>query len=211
MSEPTEATQPTAAPAVPPPAPSATGDDKAPAWLPERIEQAKRAATADALKALGVDSIDAAKAAVSKARELEEASKTELQRYADKVSALEPMAKRAADLEATIGRIADVEVSRLTEEQRSAVAAIAGDDKARVLATIEALRPTWNKPQASAPNAPAPIAAPANTAQKPPPSPNASAVSGVDHAATYQALKAENPVMAAAYLSQHQRAIYPSQ
>ncbi len=127
------------------------------------------------------------------------------------MSALEPLAKKAADLEIVVAKHADGEMAKLTDEQRAAVAAIAGDDKARVLTTIEALRPTWKAaPTAPAGNAPAPIPAAANTSQQPPPAPNASAANGVDHAATYKALKAETPVMAAQYLSVHQRDIYPS-
>jgi hypothetical protein len=57
MSEPTKATQSAPAPVATVPAvEAAKADDKSPAWLPERIEQAKRSAQADALKALGVDS-----------------------------------------------------------------------------------------------------------------------------------------------------------
>lgn len=215
MSEPTEATQSAPAPvaadtatATAPVAP-AKADDKNPAWLPERIEQAKRSAQADALKALGVESFDAAKAAIAKARELEEASKTEIQRLSEKALALEPLAKRAAELDATVARYADAELAKLSEAQRAAVAAIAGDDKARALATIDALRPTWVAAAAAPTAASAPIPAPANTSQVPAPK-AAMATAGVDHKATYEGMRATNPVMAAQYLSAHSREIFPS-
>lgn len=213
MSEPTEATQGTAAPATQATTSAtielAKADDKTPAWLPERIEQAKRSAQADALRALGVDSFDAAKAAIAKARELEEASKSEIQRLTDKVAGLEPLTKRAAELDATVARYADAELSRLSEAQRAAVTAIAGDDKARALATIDALRPTWAAAPAAPTAASAPIPAPANTSQVPAPR-AATASAGVDHKATYEALAASNPVKAAQYLAAHSRAIFPS-
>lgn len=209
MSEPTEATQGTATPATALPAPEPKADDKAPAWLPERIEQAKRSAQADALKALGVDSFDAAKAAIAKARELEEASKSEIQRLTDRVAGLEPLTKRAAELDATVARYADAELSKLTEAQRAAVAAIAGDDKSRALATIDALRPTWVAASAAPTAASAPIPAPANTSQVPAPK-AATASAGVDHKATYEGMRGTNPVMAAQYLSAHSREIFPS-
>ena len=46
--------------AVVPPAPASAAD---PAWLPDRIAQAKRSAEADLLKSLGFESPEAAKAA----------------------------------------------------------------------------------------------------------------------------------------------------
>lgn len=209
MSEPTEATQGTAVPAAAIPAPEPKSDASEPAWLPGRIEQAKRSAQADALKALGVDSLDAAKAAIAKARELEEASKTEIQRLSEKALALEPLAKRAAELDATVARYADAELSKLSEAQRAAVTAIAGDDKARALATIDALRPTWAAAPAAPTAASAPIPAPANTSQVPAPK-AATASAGVDHKATYEAMRTTNPVKAAQYLAAHSRAIFPS-
>jgi NAD-dependent DNA ligase len=211
MSEPTEATPSAPAPVA---ADNATttatkADDKSPAWLPERIEQAKRSAMAETLKALGVADVESAKAAIAKARELEEASKTEIQRLSEKALALEPLAKRAAELDATVARYADAELAMLSEAQRAAVAAIAGDDKARALATIDALRPTWVAAAAAPLAASAPIPAPANTSQVPAPK-AAMATAGVDHKATYEGMRATNPVMAAQYLSAHSREIFPS-
>jgi hypothetical protein len=210
MSEPTEATQSAPAPvaadtatATAPVAP-AKADDKNPAWLPERIEQAKRSAMAETLKALGVADVESAKVAIAKARELEEASKSEIQKLADRLASVEPQATRARDLEERLSRFADAELSKLSENQRAAVMRIAGDDKARALDTIEALRPTWSSQSQSAPSAPLP--APASTAQQAPPTP-AKPSNGIDHRATYEALKAQNPVMAAAYRQQHQHAL----
>lgn len=199
MSEPTEAT-----PSAPAPvavdttnATAKPADEKAPAWLPERIEQAKRSAMAETLKALGVTDVESAKAAIAKARELEEASKSEIEKLAGKLAALEPQAKRAADLEERIGRLADAELAKLSDAQRDAVKRLAGDDRARMLDALDALRPTWTAPAAPT-NAPAPLPTAASTAQAPAPPP-AAKTHGVDHRATYEALKASNPVMAAAY------------
>jgi hypothetical protein len=178
-----------------------------PDWLPKRLEQAKRSATDEALKALGVESFDAAKAAIAKAKQLEESQKSEQQKLNERIAALEPEAKKAAEFAAVIAKHADVELAKLTDEQRAAVLAIAGDDKTRALATVEALRPTWVKAAVSAPAPPPP---PANTAAATA-APVGSAIPTVNHKATWEALKATNPVYAAHYLRAHSADIFPPQ
>jgi translation initiation factor IF-2 len=185
MSDATTAPEATPAPAAPIAATIPTPTASEPDWLPKRLEQAK--------------------ATIAKAKALEESQKSELQKLNERIAALEPTAKKAADYEQVIAKHADAELAKLTDEQRAAVLAIAGDDKARALSTVEALRPTWVK---AAPAAPAPPPPPANTAAATA-APTGGLVPTVNHKATWEALKATNPMYAAQYLRAHSADIFP--
>lgn len=198
-----------AAPALPTislPSLPALPSQSEPDWLPKRLEQAKRSAADEMLKALGLDSLDAAKAVITKAKELEDSKKSEIQRLQEEKSKLEPEAKRATDLAAVVAKYADAELAKLTEEQRAAVAAIAGDDKARTLATVEALRPTWIKAAPIPVQPPTPATTAASTA-----APAGAAIPTLNHKATWESLKQSNPMLAAHYLVAHAADIYPPQ
>lgn len=205
------ATAPTSAIQSQPSAPA----PQEPEWLPQRLERAKASAQSDLLRSLGVQSVDDAKALVEAARKLENERKTEAERFAEKLAALEPRAKQAEDYARKLGAYADAELSKLSEAQRAAVLGIVGDDKTRVLDTIEVLRPTWAvaPPVAPQQQAPAQVAAP----QRPPPASTSGATvhpSGaispqqVDHRAEYERIKATHPVAAALYLVEHSTEIY---
>lgn len=202
MSDVTATASDTAAPSTPAAPAAATS---APALISmsqeafnERLAQAKRSATNDTIKDLGVENVADAKARIAKAKELEEASKSEIQKLTDRVAALDPQAKRVSDVEAKLNKYADTEIAKLTEAQRASVLAITGEDKGRALEVIEAMRPTWSSAVAE-PAKPAPIAAPATTASNAAAPAPAGAVH-VDHKAAYATLKNENPIKAAAYL-----------
>jgi hypothetical protein len=212
MSDATKAAEGTAAPeTTTPPAATEVKDKPAnvgdPDWLNDRLDRAKKSRDAETLKALGVDSFDAAKAAIAKAKQLEEASKSEIEKFAEKVKSLEPAAKKAAELEAKIAKYADAELAKLTDEQKAAVAAIVGDDKARALDTIEALRPTWAAKPAEKADATKALPPPAKTTASGAP-PAASTTTNVDHKAIYERLKTEHPMKAAQYALQHATEIY---
>lgn len=188
---------------------TAGGATADPTWLPERLERARATAKAEAiaetLKTLGAESLDVAKARIAKATELEESQKSEIQRLTDKTTALETEAKRAKALDEVVAKHADTELAKLTDDQRDAVKALAGDDKARTLTTIEALRPTWVKPATGA----ATITQGAQTgATGAPPAGNGPPPT-VNHKATWESLKASNPIYAAQYLEAHQAEIFP--
>jgi hypothetical protein len=180
-----------------------------PKWFGPRVEQAKRSATNEILKTLGVESVDAAKAAVEAAKKLEEQRKSDVEKLTERLSSLEPKATRASALEERLGRMADSALAGLTEAQRSAVLAIAKDDKTAVLDTIEALRPTWAA--LAAPAVAAPLPAPAKTTAATAAPATASPSASTDYRATYEALKAENPLAAAQFLNLHSRQIFPGQ
>lgn len=208
MPETTAPADPIVAPTAPTTAPAQEPDDDkitlTQQRLNERLARAKKSAIEDALKDLGVENVEAAKAAIAKARELEESKKSEIEKFSERVKALEPEAKRASELSAKLAKYADAELAKLTEAQRDAVVAIAGDDKARALDTIEALRPTWMAPIAAPSNA---LPAPAKTTASGP-APAATSTPSVDHKAIYEALKAEHPMKAAQYALLHSRDIY---
>lgn len=192
---------------VPAPAPAAAAAPTPadPAWLPERLQRAQQAA----LREAGFATLDEAKAAKAAL----DATKSEAERTADRIRQLEPAAARAEAQAATIARYAEAELRKLSEPQRAAVIAIAGDDKARALDVIEQLRPTWagepaQSAQASAalpaalPATPAAASAPGRTAP-----PAAGTSSEVNPRAHWQSLRASNPFAAAAYLSANYAAI----
>ena len=121
-------------------------------------------------------------------------------------------------LETTIKARADVELSGLSEAQRAAVSAVAGEDSARILSTIDALKPTWAvaapvaavTPVVAAvvPQVAVSVVAPATTSP-PPVAPGGAAGSPPDRKSEYQALKAKSSVAAAAYLNRYESEIYP--
>lgn len=194
---------------APKPEPAPTGDN-AP-WLKERLERAERRALEDAAKASGFGSIDEMRAAATKAKELEDARKSEIERASEKIAALEGKAKIADEYSAALQRHADRELAALNEQQRAAVKDIAGQDPAKVLTAIDSLRPTWSagetKPDAAQPAAPKPE--PATTAA-PPNAPPDGSTSPPDHKAVYESLRAKNPFQAAEYHLQHLNDISPS-
>lgn len=207
----TETAAPNPAPVISTePKPDAKQDDKDPSWLNGRLEQAKRSAQREMLAELGIDDPEKLKAIVKKASELEESSKSEIEKLTDKLSKLSPQAKRAEELSERLSKYADAELSKLTENQRAAVEAIAGEDKTRVLETIEALRPTWSTKPKDELEAAKPKPAPANTGSNGAAPPEVSATK-VDHKATYEALKQTNEYQAKRYYLAHRAEILASQ
>ena len=199
-------------PPVPPPAPApapvavAAGGEEHPAWLPGRLAREREAAQRALLTELGVPDLPTARQRMAEAANMTTAT------------------ARTARLEQTIKQRVDVELAQLTTEQRTAVTAIAGTDPARVLTTIDQLRPTWGAPIAATPvtaqqagtvAAPAP-AAPPTPAPTPPPAdtaPGRVAPGGsppppaTTHTAHHAALLKTNPFAAAAYSRQYGRLI----
>lgn len=93
--------------------------DKAPATFTEADVAAKAdAAVKAALKELGYDKLDDAKAAAKAHREAEESKKSELEKATGKVAELGPKAKRAEALEGTIKRYLDTEEKAVPKEKR---------------------------------------------------------------------------------------------
>lgn len=197
-------------PPVPPPAPApapvaaAAGGEEHPAWLPGRLAREREAAQRALLTELGVPDLPTARQRMAEAANMTTAT------------------ARTATLEQTIKQRVDVELAQLTAEQRTAVTAIAGADPARVLTTIDQLRPTWGAPAAPAPAAAGTAAPPHAPVAPPPPAPTpppADTAPGrvapggsppppaTTHTAHHAALLKTNPFAAAAYSRQYGRLI----
>lgn len=179
---------------TPAPAPKAGQDAGGePAWLAPRLERER----AKVLKDLGIESPEEAKKALEKIKQVEEAQKSDAQKRGELESTLK--AERAAkqEMAEALGAYAKSQMGALTEAQRNAVAAVAGEDPAKQLKTIEALKPTWAGAAApAAPAAPPPVrdtapapAAPKDGAPSPPP----------DAKAIHEELQKSNPILAARY------------
>jgi len=178
-----------------------------PTWLAGRLEREKRSAARSALEALGIDpdNADDAKAALEAHRAATEAQKSEVQKLTEANAALQLRANRADELEGAVATSAEAALATLTDQQRAAVKALAGDDVAKVTNTIAMLRPTWAAAPADPAQPPAAPAAtpPADTAPgRTAPSDNA-AGDPPDLHAQYVALKSTDPFAASRLMRKH--------
>lgn len=180
-----------------PVAPAAVPPIGEPEWLPKRIEQARKNAEAETLKALGVDSLDAAKSAIAAAKAKAESEKGYETRATEATAQAAALAAENARLLDSTKEYAARMMVGLTAEQQTAVKALAGEDPARTLSTISALAPTWANAEAAKAAAAAsvvkPTTAPAAGA------PNGAAPPAPTHRSTYEAMRITNPFAAAAY------------
>lgn len=199
-----------ATPAPAPTTPAVPDATQVPAWLPERLEQARNSAKLQLAKDNGFESIEAFEKFTKDAKAAAEASKTEAQKQADKLAQLEQEARVGKEALAAVRVMADEEYRKLTDAQKEAVRGVAGDDPSLRLKTIVALRPTWGTQQTPAPPAQAPkvpaITTGASAEQAP--APIATPGSPQDHAAIYAHMKATGSNMAAAqYYATHKHEI----
>lgn len=178
------------------PAPSVPEKDKAePDWLAARLDQAKRSV----LKELGIDSVDVGKKAVDAAKAADEAKKTNEQKLAEFEASNRTLKASAEAMAQTLGVMAKAQMAALDDSKRAAVQSVAGDDPAKQLSTIEALKPTWAQAAANAATQ-APVID--TTAAKSAPSSGASA-SPPDPRVVYAELDKVNPILAARYAHQN--------
>lgn len=190
------------------PATPAAKDDKAePEWLQPRLERER----AKVLKDLGVENPDDAKKALAEHKARLDAAKTVEQKNAELAAQLKAKDDEAAQYRVTLAEMTSRMMVGLSEEQKSAVIKLAGDDPAKQLATINALAPTWAKTEADAKAAAAaaapkiaPNSAPAKTA------PQATTATQVNARATYEELSKSNPFEAAAFGLSHVTDVFPS-
>jgi hypothetical protein len=193
---------------VPDPAPKAAADDAVdPNWLKGRLEREATKAAAKALKDAGFDSAEAAKAAGVALKAKAEADKSADTKAAELKTALDAKTVEATRLTEMAARIATSALSSLTAEQQAAIKAVAGDDPAKQIETIEALKPTWTTatvdPKTGKPAIPPPANTSAAGAAPPPANPGAP-----NHKATLEALEKANPMAAAHFALRHQGEIY---
>lgn len=189
------------APPAPAPAPPAPKPDEKPPWLDERLSQAKKAA----LKEAGFDSPEAAKKAYEAWKAQEDAKKTNEEKQAALQQSLQATEAQLNETREALKSYAASQMSALTETQRAAVTQLAGDDAAKQLKTIEALRSTWAASAPAAPAAPAASSAPppadTTVGKSMPRDPGAGPPP--DHKAVWEQLKKTNPVLAARYAQEN--------
>lgn len=196
----------TVAPATPPAAVTPPGD---PAWLPERIKQAKDAATRDLLRQLGFENPDAAVAAVNDLKKRQDAEKTETQRLTEENAALKVTAAKVTEYESVIRAQAEVELAKIPEAQRLAITELAGADPVKQVKALEKMRAAGMfapPPVAAAPVTPV-VAAPVvpitpvvpSTTAPPAIAPVPTPAGGKSHLAELDALEKQNPQLAAQY------------
>lgn len=209
-------TTPAVAPANGTPAPAAPAPPPGPApigitseQLKERLAEERDKSRKALLAELGFEKPEDLKTLVTTAKQRAEAEKTETERLTGRVKALEPLETEVAALREAVAAQAKDALAGLTESQRAAVVAVAGDSPAAQIKTIAALRPTWAGAPAApaAPAAPPPPATTTPAGAAPAPAPSSSPT---DHKAAYEALKTRNPVAAAQYLTRHRFEIYPA-
>jgi hypothetical protein len=185
------------APKPPTPAPAANPNEK-PAWLDARLEQARSAALKDA----GFESVEDAKKAAKELNDKREADKTDAQKRGELETSLKSKDKQLNDMSEALKAYATSQLAGLSDAQKAAVAAVAGDDPAKQLKTIEALRPTWAGVAAPA----APASTETKTADTAPgrmmPK-EGGGTSPADPKAVYAELKKTNPILAARYASEN--------
>jgi hypothetical protein len=187
--------------AAPAPAPAPVGEpSEKPSWLDARLERER----AKVLKDLGIESLEDGKKAIGELNAKREAEKTSAQKAAELEGTLKSTKADKEAMAAALGGYAKTQLASLTDAQREAVAAIAGEDPVKQLKAIEALAPTW-KAAAGTPATPSTPAAPGtpkpnDTApgQSAPNDSNAN-TSPPDPKAIYAELKKTNPFIAARY------------
>ena len=204
---------PLAAPPPPPPAVDADpGDGSLPKWVAARLEQAKRVAATEVLRSIGAETPEQAKLAVERAKAAADAEKSAADKAAEATARASALQKERDDLHSTVGVYAAAQLASLSSEQRAAVVALAGDNPAAQLRTLDALRPTWTAatalPPVSAAPPPAPppappLAMPANTAPPQGAPPASTPPAQVDHLAVLKTLETTNPIRAARYRTTH--------
>ena len=191
---------PTASTPAPVPAPlpaGAPGADEKPSWLDARLERERRSV----LKELGLESLDDGKKAIAALKAEEDAKKSAAQKAAELETSYKALKADKDAMAEALDLYAKSHMGALTEAQRNAVVAVAGDDAAKQLKTIEALKPTWAG--AVAPAAPAPEkprdTAPASGGPKD----AGNTSTPPDLKSVYADLAKVNPILAARFALEH--------
>jgi hypothetical protein len=132
-------------PVAPEPTPAVTPAE--PDWLPARLDRAKRSAVSEALKELGVEDLDTAKAAIEEAKRIKAAQMTDVEKAQQEAA---DKAARVVELEATLKerdlRDMRLKVAAETGLPEVLAAKLGGEDedamKAEAKAILAALPPT---------------------------------------------------------------------
>lgn len=181
------AAQPAAKPAkTPAAAPSngqgtsapANADDPNPAWLPERLEQAKQTAVNKLLGTHGLETPEALQQKLARLDELETALLSDAEKTQKLIDELKPQAARTTKVEALLKQMVDQQFAKLPEQAQTAIDATANGDPEQRLALMQVLQAAGSVVQPATPVVPipeaqpaAPVAIPAQTAPNAPPPP----------------------------------------
>lgn len=151
-------------PAATPPAPPT--DDQNPPWLAGRLARAE----SQLLERLGIKTEAEAKAAVEAQRAADEAKKTLEQKHAEAEGRAKKLQEEATELSTLVAQMATTRMATLTDAQRQAVTAVAGDNPKLQLSVLDAFQGTWAAASPPAPGTP-PAPKPAHNAAPAPPPP----------------------------------------
>lgn len=154
------------APATAAAPPAATGEPtEDPPWLAGRLARAKTKALAD----LGFKDEAEARAALEARRTAEESTKTLEQKRIEAETLAGKLKQDNAELAAYVAQVATSRMAQLTDAQRAAVTAVAGDNPKLQLSMIDAFASTWATPSAPLAAPPAPPKPGQTAAPAPPP------------------------------------------
>ena len=128
--------------AAPPPAEDPHIVRLTPAQMKERLDETRASTESKIAKELGV-TVAEAKVILAAHKAKEDASKSDVERLTAEREALKAQTAELAEYRAAVEVRASAELQGLTEAQRAAVIALAGDHPAKQLKTIETLRPSW--------------------------------------------------------------------
>lgn len=141
--------------------------------LQKRLQEEREKARVRLLKDLGFEKAEDVRTRLQKAKELEDAQLSELERAQNRVKELEPEAQRATKLAERFAAMVDERLQALPEAQREIVEQEAGDDPEERLRLMRVLKvASGNGSDATGDDPPKPKPAPANTSGGTPPVPS---------------------------------------
>lgn len=165
----------------------------------KRLADARDSGVKEALKALGVEKIEDAKALLDFAKQAKDAQKTEFEKLQDQIKALEPKAQKAEAYEKLVADMVTAQFEGLPDAAKAAIDKVANGDPQERLRMMNVMRDAGLlNPGPPKPPAPA-NAAPASA----PPSP-APARTAWDE---YQDLKQKSSVLGSVYYETHKAEI----
>lgn len=168
----------------------------------KRLADARDSGVKEALKALGVEKIEDAKALLDFAKQAKDAQKTEFEKLQDQIKALEPKAQKAEAYEKLVADMVNAQFEALPDAAKSAIDKQANGDPQERHRLMQVMREAGllNGAPVAPPKPPAPAnAAPASA----PPSP-APARTAWDE---YQDLKQKSSVLGSVYYETHKAEI----
>jgi hypothetical protein len=169
MTEPNTGASPATSPTPPSAQPSApaTGEEykaMTPDAFATRLRSERDAGVKAMLSSLGIETPEALKSALTKAREVEQAQMTEAQRVQAKLAELEPKAKGYDEARTVLAETVSADLAALPANVRAFIESTTPDDPVARRRALNAARANGLMPTGANPAAPATPAAPPNPA-----------------------------------------------